>query len=322
LSLKSDLAKRRVSLRRLLLTIRASDVVIIHGFYLAWVPFIAGFCRLARTPFVITPHGSLTLRQQTISKAKKRAFDVLVGWSLRKHALGFMTGSVVERDELYMTYSGIKAAVGGVGTRINEFRPKNTELDAPTLISISRLAPKKRVDLMIGALAELKSRGLCARLIVAGEGGSAFVQGLHDLASRLGVSELITFTGQVAGDEKSRLFEQADIFLLPSDDENFGIGLAEALAHSVPCVASANVAAASFMRNEGGVVLNVPTPSSIADAVEVILATAPNVLRKQAHDIAASSFSWASIADQWVSQLRDHWLANQRTISVTAHAKE
>jgi glycosyltransferase involved in cell wall biosynthesis len=316
----SDAGRRKIGLRAFLIAIKSADVVIVHGFYLPWIPLVALWCRLVGTPFVITPHGSLTLRQQTISRVKKTAFDALVGRRLRRNALGFMTGSVLERDELGKTYPGLRAAVGGVGTRLPESYPKTLVSSTPTLLSISRLAPKKRIDLMIHGTAVLRSRGVDVRLVIAGDGSPSFVRGLHELASRLQISEHVTFAGQVKGMAKSRLYEQASVFLLPSDDENFGIGLAEALAHGVPCVASNKVAAAAFMGNKGGVVLEGPTPASIADAVEIILGSETDSLRREARAIAESSFSWNSVARQWVTEIQTHWLSSHGPQNEDANA--
>ncbi len=101
------------------------------------------------------------------------------------------------------------------------------------LLFLGRLHPKKGVDLLLHALAQLPSY---ARLDVYGTGAPDYVASLRAEAAPYG--HRVRFHGYVEGEAKAAAFANADLFVLPSHSENFGIAVAEALAHGVPVVTS------------------------------------------------------------------------------------
>lgn len=110
-----------------------------------------------------------------------------------------------------------------------------------TLVSIARLVVGKNVDLVIRSLTILPSK---FRLIVGGDGVQR--RKLETLAADLGVGDRVSFRGWVKGDEKQELLSQADVFVLPSEADSFGMVFLEALwcgtrvvAGDVPAVKAA-----------------------------------------------------------------------------------
>jgi glycosyltransferase involved in cell wall biosynthesis len=93
---------------------------------------------------------------------------------------------------------------------------------------LGRLHPGKRADLLIRAwkAAELPPEW---RLVIAGSGRQECTKYLQELARACGISDVVQFTGAVAGEDKRYLLQRAQWFLLPSEHENFGIALLEAI---------------------------------------------------------------------------------------------
>ncbi|GAB6980038.1 hypothetical protein JCM17136A_27330 [Phocaeicola sartorii JCM 17136 = DSM 21941] len=89
---------------------------------------------------------------------------------------------------------------------------------------------------MIEATANLKTELQGYTINIAGEGEESYINDLKQLASELGVADLIHFIGGIYGDEKWELFRKADLFVLPTHSENFGIVVAEALACGTPVI--------------------------------------------------------------------------------------
>lgn len=111
------------------------------------------------------------------------------------------------------------------------------------ILFLSRVHVKKGINFLIEAVAAINEE--CgtknkecsiSRCIVAGEGDAAYITELRDMASRLGVGHIMDFVGGVYGDRKWELFRNADLFILPTHSENFGIVVAEALASGTPII--------------------------------------------------------------------------------------
>jgi len=117
-------------------------------------------------------------------------------------------------------------------------RPRtDRDVAAPLrLLLVTRLDPIKGVDVAIRALAEMN--GGSAVLRIVGEGASAYVEHLHSIAEELGVSDRIEWAGPIAREKLTEEYRNADILLVPSHYETFGVVIVEALAAGLPVIAS------------------------------------------------------------------------------------
>ena len=115
------------------------------------------------------------------------------------------------------------------------------------LLFLGRVHEKKGADLLFHAFArELKAAGgtlpgVAPHIVMAGPADHAYGQRMQALVVSLGLSEHVTWTGMLSGDEKWGAFHAADAFALPSHQENFGIAVAEALACGLPVLISKQV---------------------------------------------------------------------------------
>src|SRR5262249_7650969 len=125
--------------------------------------------------------------------------------------------------------------------------------DRLVLLFLGRLHPKKGFDLLLPAFARLKDDTL---LIFAGPSEERYQHSLKEEAIRLGIADRVLFTGMLLGSGKLAAFVDADLFVLPSYQENFGIAVAEALAAGLPVVISdqVNIHAEVAAAGAGGVV--------------------------------------------------------------------
>ena len=111
--------------------------------------------------------------------------------------------------------------------------PQCTEQSQKTIMHISNFRPVKRIRDVIHVFARIASR-IDSRLILVGDGPDAPVA--QELASELGVLDRVKFVGIV--DRVAPLLSKADLFLLPSSTESFGLVALEAMASGVPVIAS------------------------------------------------------------------------------------
>lgn len=109
------------------------------------------------------------------------------------------------------------------------------------VLFLARLHPKKGGDLIIEAFARLASTDPALHLVMAGPGQADQVDSLKALAAKRGVAQRITWTGMLQADLKWGALRAAEVFSLPSHQENFGIAVAEALAVGLPVLISERV---------------------------------------------------------------------------------
>ena len=106
--------------------------------------------------------------------------------------------------------------------------------DEPVLVCVARLAPLKRVDLLLEALAIVRRSGVPCRSIIVGDGPLREALGVR--ADALGLSDRVRFVGHQ--DDVRPYLEAADAYVTSSEREGFGLALAEAMAYELPCVAT------------------------------------------------------------------------------------
>lgn len=109
------------------------------------------------------------------------------------------------------------------------------------LLFLSRLHVKKGCDLLLDAFALVAAADPDLHLVMAGPDQTGWEAALQAQAARLGIADRVTWTGMLSGDLKWGAFHAADVFVLPSHQENFGIAVAEALACGLPVLISNKV---------------------------------------------------------------------------------
>jgi len=122
--------------------------------------------------------------------------------------------------------------------------------DRRRLLFLGRIHPKKGVDLLLRAWAALEEEHDCWDLVVVGPDDGA-AGALQALSRELGLTR-VRFSGPVFGAEKEATYQAADLFVLPTHSENFGMAVAEALANGVPAITTHGAPWASLERERCG----------------------------------------------------------------------
>jgi glycosyltransferase involved in cell wall biosynthesis len=156
------------------------------------------------------------------------------------------------------------------------------------ILFLSRIDPKKGVDLLITAFSLLAHAHADLHLIICGDGHPDFVAKLRVQAGALGVADRITWAGMVTGQLRLAAFASAEVFVLPSHAENFGIALLEAMASGLPCLSTEQVALAADASCVDAVQLTSREPQAIADALRGLLSSEQRRLT-----LAGNAFAFA-----------------------------
>jgi glycosyltransferase involved in cell wall biosynthesis len=122
----------------------------------------------------------------------------------------------------------------------------------PYFLYLSRLHPKKRLDLLIRSWAKLASDFPDWRLVIAGAGEQMYIDECRQITDQLGISEKCLWLGHVNELQKSWLFVHAHCYVLPSYSENFGNTVAEALAHKTPVITTCYTPWAELPKHQCG----------------------------------------------------------------------
>jgi glycosyltransferase involved in cell wall biosynthesis len=134
------------------------------------------------------------------------------------------------------------------------------------LLSVGRLAQVKGHGVLMEALAELRARGIDARLTIVGDGPKR--EALEQLAREMGLAEAVTFTGSVGQDEIAGHYEAVDVFAHASFAEGIPVVLMEAMAHRLPVAATRVMGVGELVRDgENGLLVRPGRPDQLADAL-------------------------------------------------------
>lgn len=265
--------------------ISQADIVHLHGMWVPSNPQVAGACRRAGVPYVVSIHGMLDDWGMQQRGLKKKIYLALQGNAMLKHAAALHTTAEGEREQSSKWMPSGRWVVIPYIVDLSPFRtlPGPSEArakfglkegDPPSVIFLSRLHYKKCPEILLQASALLHKRNVAHRLLMTGTGEPEYVDGLKRLAGELALGDRCSFLGMVSGSLKLSLYEAADVFALPTSQENFGLVFAESLACRTPVVGTKGTDIWRELASSGGAVIAERTPEAFADALAGLLADA------------------------------------------------
>ena len=226
------------------------DAVLLNGLwnFTSFGSWIA--LRNSNVPYFICPHGMLDpwLKESYpikhfLKKCFWRLFERRVVRDARalffaceeeKQLAGYFLGPALKRRCHVVSY-GTKDILGDADQQKIAFLNKFPNLEGRKLILfLSRIHPKKGLDLLIRAFADHATELSEFDLVIAGPDALGLTTRLSKNAMDLGIDQRIHWTGMLVGDTKWGAYRSAEFFVLPSHQENFGIAVVEAMALSVP----------------------------------------------------------------------------------------
>lgn len=218
---------------RLCLTEAHFDVVHLHG---TWSPILAVaayMARLKNIPFIASPHGCLEPWALGHRKLKKQvALAIYQRRVLQNASLLVATAGQELKSIRGLGLAGPVAVVpNGVELVVG---PKRCVESSRKILFLSRIHPQKGLTDLVMAWAQVRKPGW--RLVIAGPSAGDYEEEIKSLTRKLGIEEDFDFLGLVSGERKERCYSEADVFVLPTYSENFGIAVAEALARGIPVI--------------------------------------------------------------------------------------
>jgi glycosyltransferase involved in cell wall biosynthesis len=263
--------------------IATADVLHLHAPWLDGNRQLADIARRHNVPYVVTLHGMLDDWSMAQRPIKKRLYMMFQGRRFLAQAACVHCTAEAELAQSKRWFTNDRTAVQPYLIELTAFaeRPGPEAglalvpvalRDRPKVLFLSRLHEQKGIDIAIGAAAAMRDAGQNFALLIAGNGEPTYEQQMRDLVAKLGLRDHVVFLGLVTGEEKISLYRAADVFVLPTRHENFGLVLTEAMACGTPVVTTHGTDIWRELREQAGQrVVDQNAPKGIASAVMELL---------------------------------------------------
>ncbi len=224
-------------MRRALVT-AAKTAQIMHNHSLWMLPNIypASAVKGTRCRLITSPHGNLSKYMFTRSRWLKKSVWALGQGSVLQNSACLHATAEIEYRDIRRNELCAPVAIIPNGIDIPPDEKSFIHVSKPRrLIFLSRIHPQKGVDILLRAWAKIEKELPDWELCIVGPSDGEYFLQMQTLAKDLCI-ERVTFSGPAYGNDKSQYYWSADLFVLPTHSENFGLVVAEALAHGVPAI--------------------------------------------------------------------------------------
>ena len=205
------------------------DVVHVHGIWQLILHHVCSFCQRNKIKYLVAPRGMLEAWSLNQKKVKKQIAMFL-----------YQKNDLNKAEAIHVTAESEAKSLRNIGFNNTFIVPNGVEIPAiqhskskkKTALFLSRLHPKKGIPLLLEAWGKNETNEW--QLLIAGPGDPRYVEKLKTIVDELRLNENVKILPPVFGDEKWKLYRQANLFVLPTYSENFGIVVAESLAMETP----------------------------------------------------------------------------------------
>jgi glycosyltransferase involved in cell wall biosynthesis len=265
------------------------SVAHLHTLWMSSNVQFSSICRRRGVPYVVSIHGMLDDWSMQQRGLKKRLFLTLGGRRYLTAAGALHYTCRGERDQarkwapkgnhlVVPTFVDLRPYRQLPGPELAASRFK-IKPDVPLLVFLSRIHPKKGAHILIDAAGKLAAKGRDFQVVIAGAAAPSergYEDGLREQIKRQNLSDRVQLAGLITAEEKLSLLDAADLFVLPTFQENFGMVLVEAMAAGTPVVTTRGADIWPEIESAGGAICD-NTPDAFAQTVDRLLSD-PNAM--------------------------------------------
>lgn len=315
-------------------SVREYDIVHVHSIR-HWPGMMARrYALAAGRPLLISLHGALypaALQRSPLRKAITHA--LFENATLRAadclHATSPQEADFIRsfgcRNPIATIPLGVNPLVGTHLSMTDENRQLVTRwpplANRRRLLFLGLLAPWKGLLRLIAAWSRLEQRFPEWQLVIAGPSVGDFEAHVRAEVSGANLAGRVTFLGPMYGEDKATILRHSDVLVLPSDQENFGLVVAEALSAALPAIASRTSPWDILEHYDCGWWIE-PSVDALTDTLNLVLAQPPEALSQRGRrgkEIIARRFSWDAVGADMTKAYR--WIAGRdsRPACVSGH---
>jgi glycosyltransferase involved in cell wall biosynthesis len=283
-----------------------ADVVHLHGWWHLLNNYAVRAARRHNVPIVMTPNGTLLPLERKL--ALKGLWHQIFGrpvmsavsrWiAVSRAEVNQFARAGVQADRIHLVYNGLDLGEFEDLPAQGAFRGEQGLSEGPLLLYLGKLTPRKGVDHLIAAMAQLQCSD--AQLIVAGNDMGVRVA-LEAQVEGLGLGQRVRFVGLVTGERRRSALADADLLVYPSSDEIFGLVPFEGLLAGTPAVVSDDCGCGELVAQaRAGELVRYGSPKALARALDLLLADEGRRRRmvSRGKSFIEKHFAWPHIAIQ------------------------
>ena len=290
---------------------RQFDLAHLHALFSPVTTLAATIARYHHLPYIIRPCGMLDPADLQKKKRLKQIYATLLE---RPNLAGAAAIHFTSKEEAKISERFGLGSTGKMpvprdlviplGVTAGLFPKRLRESQVPIILFMSRIAPKKGLDLIIPALESILCSGIEFHFILAGSNpqDADYETQIKVQIHNSSLAKYTTITGFVSGDLKAELLTKADLFVLPSYYENFGIAVAEAMAAGVPVVISDRIHIAEDIQQAEAGWVGPLEVGAIANSIKSALLNPQERQRRglNGKEYAKKHYNWEAIAQQTI----------------------
>ncbi|QIR35689.1 glycosyltransferase [Tolypothrix sp. PCC 7910] len=285
------------------------DIAHIHALFSPVSSAAATICRQQKLPYILRPLGTLDPADLRKKKLLKQIYAAIIE---RQNIAGAAAIHFTSSQEAKISArfgvatQDLVIPLGVIPPKLATHQQKlEIPKDVPVILFMSRIDPKKGLNLLIPALEKVLTAGCNFHFVLAGTNPQDpdYEQSIISQIQNSLLRSHTTITGFVTGELKASLLQAADVFVLPSYYENFGIAVAEAMVAGVPVVISDQVHIChQVSESESGWVGELDV-QVLVNLLHIALQNPAERQRRglNAQQYALQHYSWNAIAHQMIS---------------------